>query len=225
MSATLAFIIVFIFSQYAQFFLGDYSIPIQRLLFLGTAAAFMIINNYSLFRDRRIDVAYLAVFCIISISLFFISPDSLLGNIVNVIILAPFVEEFFFRGFMLGSVYDEALGEKDVWTRAAAVVAAVSISLGGFVIMHTMSEYLFSLVYGFYFTLIFLAFRSFKDSRFSRYALFLTVAPHMVNNFIVYYFAQQIIITRVFSIGSVFIILIIWSLLIYKRTSNKFNKI
>jgi membrane protease YdiL (CAAX protease family) len=184
----------------------------------------MNINKYSLFRNRRADAAYILFFFGVSASLFFVSPDSLFGNILNVVILAPFVEEFFFRGFMLGSVYDDALGEDDVWTRAAAVIAAVSISLGGFVIMHTMSEYLFSLVYGFYFTLIFLAFRSFRDSNLSKYAIFLTVAPHMVNNVVVYYFADEIILTRMLSIGSVFVILIIWSILIYQKSFTKNRK-
>lgn len=218
--AVLSFIIVFTFSQYAQFYLGNYYVPVQRLLFLTVAAFFMIIDQYSLFRNRKMDLTFLIIFWVLSGSLFLIPPASAAGNFINIIILAPFVEEFFFRGFMLGSVFDLALVEKGKTVKIAAVIAAISVSLGGFVIMHTMNEYVFSLIYGFYFCLIFLAFRSLRGSRLSKYAIFFSIIPHFVNNTTVY-FIQGPLLAKVLPLSAVFGVLGLWSFLIYKGSAKK----
>ena len=217
MICIVSFIVVFTFSQYAQYYFGDNSVPLDRLVTLATAAFFMAVSRYSLFRDRRLDIVFLTVFCVISASLFIIPPASYAGNFINILLLAPFIEEYFFRGFMLGLVYDSAIGEKDLRTKIAAVIAAISVSLGGFVIMHTMNEYLYSFIYGFYFTLIFIAFRSLRNKKLSKYALFLTILPHLLNNLIVFVFNLPPLVGQIIPVGSVFVILIIWSLFIYKK--------
>jgi membrane protease YdiL (CAAX protease family) len=184
----------------------------------------MIVGRYSLFRNWKLDMAYIVTFSAISFTLYVIPPSSYAGNFINIVILAPFVEEYFFRGFMLGLVYDRAMGEIDRGIKIAALAAAISVSLGGFMIMHTMTEYLYSFIYGFYFTLIFIAYRSLKDSRISKFAALFSVIPHFLNNSIVFLFNVTPLVGQIIPVGSVFVILIIWSLLISKKNFNRMTK-
>ncbi|HRR55197.1 MAG TPA: hypothetical protein P5290_07610, partial [Candidatus Methanomethylicus sp.] len=83
------------------------------------------------------------------------------------------------------------------------------------------NEYLFSFVYGFYFTTIFLAYRSLRDSPVSKYAVLIPVLPHLMNNFIVYSLNLPSNIGQAITIGTITLILVVWSIMIYNRVTYK----
>ncbi|GEM_PF-3248947 len=221
MIAVLAFLIVFLFSNHFRPPIPSYYVPAGRLVMLSVAALFMLISRYSLFRNYKHDMLFLTVFGLLSASLFVVPSTSPAGSLINILILAPFVEEFFFRGFMIGLVYDSAFHERDQKVKVCSAVTTIIVSLGGFMVMHPLNEYLFSFVYGFYFTTIFLAYRSLRDSPVSKYAVLIPVLPHLMNNFIVYSLNLPSNIGQAITIGTITLILVVWSIMIYNRVTYK----
>ncbi len=221
MVAVLAFLIIFMFSNYIRPLFPTHHVPTVRLATLAITAFFMFLSKYSPFRSYKQDVFFLTVFGLLSASLFVVPPTSSAGSLINVLILAPFVEEFFFRGFMIGLVYDTAVDERDQKVKICSVITVIIVSLGGFMAMHPLDEYLFSFIYGFYFTTIFLAYRSLRDLPISRYAVLMPVLPHLINNFIVYSLDLPPNIGQAITIGTITLIIIGWSIIVYKRVSYK----
>ncbi|MCS7098579.1 MAG: CPBP family intramembrane metalloprotease [Candidatus Methanomethyliaceae archaeon] len=143
---------------------------------------------------------------------------------IDAVILAPFTEEFFFRGFMIGLIFEYANIEKNVLVRSVAIIGSIVISLCGFTLMHLPDNFLHALYYGFLFSVIMIAYRSLYFSRISNFAVIFPMIPHLLNNF---FNVNNILLNNNLVNSIIFLIILIlmifWSIILYKNITRVFN--
>ncbi|MCX8182679.1 MAG: CPBP family glutamic-type intramembrane protease [Candidatus Methanomethyliaceae archaeon] len=212
-----SFFVVLITSNYVSYIMPKYLPTIQRLSFIATAGFFMALFKYSVFENWKLDVLYLTPFVAIALYLPFLEYS--FAFVLDVLILAPFLEEFFFRGYMIGIILEAATLEKEPVVSGSAVITAIIVSICAFVVMHPATESLTALYYGFLFSALMVAYRMIRDSVVSDYALVFPIIPHFSNNFVLYRFGS-------FISGAVTVIIVLglmtfWSFLAYRRFKRR----
>ncbi|MGC8936756.1 MAG: CPBP family glutamic-type intramembrane protease [Candidatus Methanomethylicaceae archaeon] len=191
---------------------------IQRLSFVLTAGFFMILFQYSVFDNWKIDLAFLLPTSALSISLLFF--DYSLAYFFDILILAPFLEEFFFRGYMIGIVLEAVTMEREPVVKITAGVTAIAVSLCAFVVMHPQNEASTAFYYGLIFSVLMVAYRLLRDYDVSEYAVVFPIIPHFFNNFILYNKFNSVIGEAV-TVTVVLFLMAIWSILAYKSFKRR----
>lgn len=182
----------------------------------------MKIFNYSVFNNWKIDI-YFSIFILFNI-LCLLFLDKTIAIKIDTLLLAPITEEFFFRGFMIGVIFDYAIIEKNVLVRTTAIVGSVIVSLCGFVLMHSSQDFLYALYFGFLFSVIMIAYKSLWFSKISNYAVIFPMIPHFFNNL---FKLSNIFNNEVLGNFAIFLIILIlmifWSIILYKNIKTKIS--
>jgi len=212
-SVVFSFFVVLVTTNYASYYMPSLLPTVQRLSFIVTAGFFMALFQYSVFENWKIDLFFIIPTAVVALYLPFLEHNT--AYILDVLVLAPLLEEFFFRGYMIGIVLEAATMEKESIVRAVAILTAMIVSLCAFVVMHPPSEALMALYYGFFFSVLMVAYRMLRDSTISEFAVIFPMISHFSNNLFMYIFGGP-------AGGSVTVLIVlilmgIWSLLAYRR--------
>lgn len=221
---TISYFAVFLTSQFFYFFRPDLLFIAQRICFIAIALFFMKVFDYSIFNNWRADLCF---------SLFILSMLSYLSFVdkafavkIDVLLLAPLTEEFFFRGFMIGLVFKYAIMESNALVRITAIVGSMIVSLCGFTLMHAPKNYLYALHFGFLLSVIMIAYRSLLFSKLSDYAVVFPMIPHFLNN-LLFELSNAF---RNSALGNfaifltVLLLMMMWSTILYKNIKAKLDQ-
>jgi hypothetical protein len=208
---------VLLVTSYASMIFPRYLPVLQRLSFLLTAGFFMTLFRYSVFENWKIDTAFMSVAFLLTTSLLF--ADYKVASALDVVILAPLLEEFFFRGYMIGMVLEAVTMEKETVVKVTATITGITVSLCSFVVLHSANEALTAFYYGFLFSSLMVAYRLLRDSVLSEYAVVFPIIPHFLNNFVLYNFNSAM--SGIITVTSVIVLMAVWSILAYQRFKRR----
>lgn len=216
-SVVFSFFVVLITSNYVSYIMPTYLPTIQRISFITTAGFFMVLFKYSVFENWKIDILYITSFAAIALSLPFLEYG--VAFVLDILILAPFLEEFFFRGYMIGIILEAVTLERDAIVKVTAAITSITVSICAFVVMHPATEFLTALYYGFFFSVLMVAYRMLRESVLSDYALVFPIIPHFLNNFVMYRFGTPL--SRAVTVSAVLGLIALWSFLTYRRFKRR----
>ena len=208
---------VLLVTSYSAMIFPRYLPVLQRLSFLLTAGFFMTLFRYSVFENWKIDTAFMSVAFLLTTSLLFTEYN--VASALDVLILAPLLEEFFFRGYMIGMVLEAVTMEKEIVVKVTATITGIVVSLCSFVVLHSPNDALTALYYGFLFSSLMVAYRLLRDSVLSEYAVVFSIIPHFLNNFVLYSFNSAL--SGIITVTSVLALMAVWSILAYRRFKRR----